>query len=67
MDKTKLDDIMAGECLDWKDMVIFAMDDHLEDMIDRMVDQGALPELEDNTKFDLRDHIEEEFRKAVGR
>lgn len=63
----KLDAALAEDNLDWKDIVIFALDDRLEDMLNEMQLLGELKELSGDETLEMAAMIEHRVRNAIGK
>lgn len=64
--ETRADQVLAEDNFNWKDMVIFALGDYLEEMLTRMVQDGTLGELDEDEISELAAVIESRTRDSIG-
>ena len=67
MTERTMNQILAEDNFDWKDMVLFALDDHLEKMMTEMVQEGSLMELDEDEISGMAAVIESRVRDAIGK
>ena len=61
------DEYLAEEDFDWKDMVMFALDEALEKMLCDLIKDGSLREVSEKHTMGLRRYIEHRARIAIGK
>lgn len=61
------DEYLAEEDFDWKDMVMFTLDEALEKMLYDLIKDGSLREVSAKHTMELRRYIEHRARIAIGK
>ena len=61
----EIEDYLADELYDWKDLVIFMADSYLDVLLEDMANKGELPNIDKEGLDLLHEHVEEELHAKL--